>query len=95
MSSHKADYVYLTDVERQRFEELEQICKDGLKSDAADVQKDAVNTFLIQAALLYTDIKKRASLEDMTIEEREFLGQKEFPTSTLVFTCGVITKFLR
>ena len=93
--SKNGDYIYLTDVERQRFEALEQTCKDGLQSDAADVQKDAVNTFLIQAALLYTDIKKRASLEDLTVEEREFLGQKEFPSSTLVFICGVITKFLR
>ncbi len=95
MTQNISDYVYLTDVERKRFEELEQKCKDDLKSDAADVQKDAVNTFLIQAALLYTDIKRRATLEDLTVEEREFLGQKEFPSSTLVFTCGVITKFLR
>jgi hypothetical protein len=93
--SKNSDYIYLTDVERQNFEALEQTCKDELQSDAANVQKDAVNTFLIQAALLYTDIKKRASLEDLTVEEREFLGQKEFPSSTLVFICGVITKFLR
>jgi hypothetical protein len=93
--SNKSDYIYLTETERQRFEALEEICKGGLQNDAADVQKDAVNKFLIQAALLYTDIKKRASLEELTVEEREFLGQKEFPSSTMIFICGVITKFLR
>ena len=86
---------YLTDPERKQFEDMEQICLVILTDEAVDVHKDAITKFYIDTALLYTEIKIRASLEEMTVEERAYLGQKEMPRTTLVFMCAVLTKYLR
>jgi hypothetical protein len=93
MSEVRMDY--LTDVEKKQFEDMELSCSTDLSRDADDVHKDAVRKFFIEAAVLYVEIKNRAKLEELTVEERAYLGEKEIPRSTIVFMCGILTKFLR
>ena len=93
MSGSRMDY--LTEVEKKQFEDMELSCKADLSQDAEDIHKDAVRNFLIATVVLFVEVKHRAKLEEMTVEESAYLGEKELPRSTIVFMCGVLTKFLR
>jgi hypothetical protein len=86
---------YLTDKERKLFEILESKCKDTI-TDATcfEVKSEVVNKTLIEIAILYSDIRHKASLEDLTVEQRAFLGEKELPFETIEFICGISAKFL-
>ena len=87
---------YLTDPERLIFENLEERCRLHLaNSEVKEAKSDEVNKVLLEIASNYVTIKYKASLEELTVEERQYLGEKELPMTTIVFLCGIITKFLR
>jgi hypothetical protein len=93
MSESRMDY--LTDVEKKQFEDKELLCKHNVTSEAGELHKEAATKFLLDVSQLYTEIRIRASLEEMTVEERAYLGEKELPHTTIVLICGLLAKFLR